>query len=147
LILVCSEIFVFYCFVPELCTQLLGCVATGSRSHYCIWSSPTMQSTIQGGSEAVRYLRKIEKVLQNSANLCTLKDRGLESTTRGRDPDVGCRHAPYTHAVLPYGIQLYPPRSCKHLACVYTLCVHCTYCVYTPAGTHQQLYISRFLLA
>jgi hypothetical protein len=42
---------------------------TGSRSHYCIWLSPKQQFTIPGGTEAIRYLRKIEKVLQNSENL------------------------------------------------------------------------------
>ena len=80
-------------------------------------------------------LKKFSKIREIWARK---KDPGRGSTTRGRDPDVGCRHASYTHAVLPYGIQLYPPRSCKPLACVYTqctLCVHCVYTVHTSSCT------------
>ena len=59
-------------------------------------------------------------------------------------------HRTLMRCTLPYGIQLYPPRSCKHLACVYTLCtLLCTLCTLydffvctlctlcTPAAVHQ----------
>ena len=56
---------------------------------------------------------KSKKVIKDSANLSPLKDPDRECTTRGRPPDVGCRHASCAHAIMPYDIQLYPPRSCK----------------------------------
>jgi hypothetical protein len=53
--------------------------------------------------------------------------------TRGRAPDIGCRHASYTHAVLPYG-------SHPEVVNIVGMCTLCVHCVHTPADAHTSGY-------
>jgi hypothetical protein len=106
-----------------------------------------MQFKIPGGTEAIRYLRKIEKSSSKFGKFEYVKRSGSRiHSSRSRS---GCRlspcivpryHASYAHAVLPYGIQLYlgTRPGVVNIWHVCTHCVHCTQCVYiyTPAGTH-----------
>ena len=126
-------------------------VSTGSRSHYCIWSSPTMQFTIPGGTEAVRYLRKIEKVLQNSVNWARKKiqieNSRLEVEIRMSDAAMHRTLMRYCRTVYsctrPEVVNIWHVCTlCVHCCvrcvhCTIFLCVHCVHCV------HQQLYISQ----
>jgi hypothetical protein len=101
-----------------------------------------MQFTIPGGTEAVRYLRKIEKFLQNSGNLSTRVRKKIRVENPLLEVEIRMSVAAMHRALMRYCRTVY---SCTrpevvNIWHVFTLCVHCSYTVCTlctPTAVHH----------